>query len=199
MHARMHAYIHPTYLNTYLGTVVPKISWRVRTQELGRPARMHTPAATHLRPPRPHFPSGPPSHPPDQLWYDYTDCRLTVERRQQERRLTQKMLDDTYPGLYNYQLQLATDGKAELAVGGSVLSGSSAGAVADAEGLKADAASACAACSAASSPLAVLGITADSACSVDGEADASPCAYTLWFTTWQRVFLVSIAAEAALQ
>ena len=109
--------------------------------------------------------------------------------------MTQKMLDDTYPGLYNYQLQLAAHGKAELAVGASVLSGSSAGAV-DAEGLKEDSSSAC---STASSPLAVLsGITADSACSVDGEADASPCAHTLWFTTWQRVFLVSITAEAAL-
>ena len=43
-----------------------------------------------------------PWHIPDQLWYDNIDCRLS-ERRQQERRLTQKMLDDTYPGLDNYQ------------------------------------------------------------------------------------------------
>ena len=109
------------------------------------------------------------------------------------------MLDDIYPGLYHYQLQLAARGKAELAQGASVLNGRAVGCVqdADAEGGSAvsttvDAAASCAACSAAGSAGAVLGVAADIACAVDSQGDASPCA---WFSTWQRVFLASIAAE----
>ena len=115
----------------------------------------------------------------------------------QERRLSQKMLDDIYPGLYHYQLQLAALGQAELAVGASVLNDRAAGRVRDVEGGAAvstivDAAAACAACSAAGAACAVFRTAVDTACATDSEGDQSPCA---WISTWQRVFLASIAAE----
>jgi hypothetical protein len=55
IHAGMHAYIHPTYLNTYLDTAVATNSWRVLTQKLGGQhvctQPLHPPPA-----PRPLFP-----------------------------------------------------------------------------------------------------------------------------------------------